>query len=290
MTDGVGMLLREFTTKPNLAGYSAMIIDEAHERTLSTDILLGLVKDIARFRPDFQLLICSVTMNAVKFSEYFYDAPIFNILGKMYPVDIMYTPNPEANYLYAAVAIIFQIHTTKPKADILVFFTGQDEIRASQENLEETARALGNKIGELMICPIYANLPTNMQAKIFEPTPDRAQKFLLATNISKTLITINGVVYVIDPGFVKQNSYNPCTGMESLCLPAAANQRAGRAGRVAPGKCFRLYTKSAYMKEIDKDTVVEIQQTNLANVVLLLKSLGINNLIGFDFLDPPPGM
>ncbi|KAA1067183.1 Cyclin-dependent kinase catalytic subunit [Puccinia graminis f. sp. tritici] len=205
----------------------------------------------------------------------------------------MYTPN---NYLYAAVAIIFQIHTTQPKADILVFFTGQDEIKASQENLEETARALGNKIGELMICPIYANLPTNMQAKIFEPTPDRAQKFLLATNISKTLITINGVVYVIDPGFVKQNSYNPCTGMESLvfflfvCLPAAANQRAGRAGRVAPGKCFRLYMKSAYMKELDKDTVVEIQQTNLANVVLLLKSLGINNLIGFDFLDPPPGM
>ncbi|KAA1102798.1 Cyclin-dependent kinase catalytic subunit [Puccinia graminis f. sp. tritici] len=134
----------------------------------------------------------------------------------MYPVDILYTPNPEENYLHAAVAMIFQIHTTQPKADILVFFIGQDEIKASQENLEEKARALGNKIGEVMICPIYANLPTKMHAKIFESTPDGAQKVVLATNIAKTLITIDGVVYVFDPGFVKQNSYNPCTGMESL--------------------------------------------------------------------------
>ncbi|MBW0530860.1 hypothetical protein O181_070575 [Austropuccinia psidii MF-1] len=291
MTDG--MLLREFMTEPDLAGYAAMIIDEAHERTLSTDILLGLVKDIARFRPDFRLLISSATMNAAKFSEYFDDAPIFNIPGRMYPVDILYTPNPEANYLHAAVTTVFQIHTTQPKGDILVFFTGQDEIEAAQENLEETARALGNKIGELVICPIYANLPTEMQAKIFEPTPDKARKVVLATNIAETSITIDGVVYVIDPGFVKQNSYNPRTGMESLvvvpCSRAAANQRAGRAGRVAPGKCFRLYTKSAYMKELEEDTVPEIQRTNLANVVLLLKSLGINDLIGFDFLDPPPG-
>ncbi|KAG0150240.1 hypothetical protein CROQUDRAFT_58456 [Cronartium quercuum f. sp. fusiforme G11] len=291
MTDG--MLLREFMTEPDLAGYNAMIIDEAHERTLSTDILLGLIKDIARFRPDFRLLISSATMNAAKFSEYFDDAPIFNIPGRMYPVDILYTPSPEANYLHAAVTTVFQIHTTQPKGDILVFFTGQDEIEAAQENLEETARALGNKIGELVICPIYANLPTEMQAKIFEPTPDKARKVVLATNIAETSITIDGVVYVIDPGFVKQNSYNPRTGMESLvvvpCSRAAANQRAGRAGRVAPGKCFRLYTKSAYMKELDEDTVPEIQRTNLANVVLLLKSLGINDLIGFDFLDPPPG-
>lgn len=136
----------------------------------------------------------------------------------MYPVDILYTPNPEANYLHAAVTTVFQIHTTQPRGDILVFFTGQDEIEAAQENLEETARALGNKIGELIICPIYANLPTEQQAKIFEPTPDRARKVVLATNIAETSITIDGVVYVIDPGFVKQNSYNPRTGMESLVV------------------------------------------------------------------------
>ncbi|SGZ24450.1 BQ5605_C023g09724 [Microbotryum silenes-dioicae] len=291
MTDG--MLLREFLTEPDLGGYSVMIIDEAHERTLSTDILLGLVKDIARFRPDFRLLISSATLNATKFSEYFDDAPIFRIPGRRYPVDILYTPQPEANYLHAAVTTVFQIHTSQPKGDILVFLTGQDEIEAMQENLEETARALGNKVAELMICPIYANLPTDMQAKIFEPTPEGARKVVLATNIAETSITIDGVVYVIDPGFVKQNSYNPRSGMESLvvtpCSRAAAGQRAGRAGRVGPGKCFRLYTKHAYMHELEQDTVPEIQRTNLGTVVLMLKSLGINDLIGFDFLDPPPG-
>jgi pre-mRNA-splicing factor ATP-dependent RNA helicase DHX16 len=216
MTDG--MLLREFMTEPDLAGYNAMIIDEAHERTLSTDILLGLVKDIARFRPDFRLLISSATINAEKFSEHFDGAPIFNIPGRMYPVDIHYTPQPEANYLHAAITTVFQIHTSQPKGDILVFLTGQDEIDAAEESITETSRALGNKVAELIVCPIYANLPTELQAKIFEPTPPGARKVVLATNIAETSITIDGVVYVIDPGFVKQNSYNPRTSMESLVV------------------------------------------------------------------------
>ncbi|RPD77807.1 pre-mRNA splicing factor [Lentinus tigrinus ALCF2SS1-7] len=283
MTDG--MLLREFLTEPDLAGYSALIIDEAHERTLSTDILFALVKDIARFRPELRLLISSATMDAEKFSEYFDDAPVFYVPGRRYPVDIHYTPQPEANYLHAAITTIFQIHTTQPKGDILVFFTGQDEIEAAQENLQETARALGNKIKELIVCPIYANLPSDMQAKIFEPTPEGARKVVLATNIAETSITIDGVVFVIDPGFVKQNSYNPRTGMSSLVVVP----RAGRAGRVGPGKAFRLYTKWAYSNELEENTVPEIQRTNLGMVVLLLKSLGINDLIGFEFMDPPPG-
>ncbi|KAL7279916.1 LOW QUALITY PROTEIN: hypothetical protein ACG7TL_006325 [Trametes sanguinea] len=291
MTDG--MLLREFLTEPDLAGYSALIIDEAHERTLSTDILFALVKDIARFRPELRLLISSATMDAEKFSEYFDDAPVFYVPGRRYPVDIHYTPQPEANYLHAAITTVFQIHTTQPKGDILVFLTGQDEIEAAQENLQETARALGNKIKELIVCPIYANLPSEMQAKIFEPTPEGARKVVLATNIAETSITIDGVVFVIDPGFVKQNSYNPRTGMSSLvvvpCSRASANQRAGRAGRVGPGKAFRLYTKWAYANELEENTVPEIQRTNLGMVVLLLKSLGINDLIGFEFMDPPPG-
>ncbi|KAG2010126.1 pre-mRNA splicing factor [Coprinopsis cinerea AmutBmut pab1-1] len=291
MTDG--MLLREFLTEPDLAGYSCLIIDEAHERTLSTDILFALVKDIARFRPELRLLISSATMDAEKFSEYFDDAPTFYVPGRMYPVDIHYTPQPEANYLHAAITTVFQIHTTQPKGDILVFLTGQEEIEACHENLQETARALGNKIKELIICPIYANLPSEMQAKIFEPTPEGARKVVLATNIAETSITIDGVVFVIDPGFVKQNSYNPRTGMSSLvvvpCSRASANQRAGRAGRVGPGKAFRLYTKWAFSNELEANTVPEIQRTNLGMVVLLLKSLGINDLIGFEFLDPPPG-
>ncbi|KAI9805354.1 MAG: hypothetical protein M1833_005807 [Piccolia ochrophora] len=290
MTDG--MLLREFLTEPDLGGYSALMIDEAHERTLHTDVLFGLVKDIARFRPDLKLLISSATMDAQKFAKYFDDAPIFNIPGRRYPVDIHYTPQPEANYLAAAVTTIFQIHITQGQGDILVFLTGQEEIEAAEQNLQETARKLGGKVPEMIICPIYANLPSELQSKIFEPTPPGARKVVLATNIAETSLTIDGIVYVIDPGFVKENVYNPRTGMESLvvtpCSRASANQRSGRAGRVGPGKCFRLYTKWAFYNELDESTTPEIQRTNLNSVVLLLKSLGINDLIEFDFMDPPP--
>lgn len=290
MTDG--MLLREFLTEPDLGAYSALMIDEAHERTLHTDILFGLVKDIARFRPELKLLISSATMDAQKFAKYFDDAPIFNIPGRRYPVDIHYTPQPEANYLAAAVTTIFQIHITQPRGDILVFLTGQEEIEAAELNLQETARKLGSKVPEMVICPIYANLPSELQSKIFEPTPPKARKVVLATNIAETSLTIDGIVYVIDPGFVKENVYNARTGMESLvvtpCSRASANQRSGRAGRVAPGKCFRLYTKFAFYNELDDSTMPEIQRTNLNSVVLLLKSLGINNLMEFDFMDAPP--
>ena len=290
MTDG--MLLREFLTNPDLGNYSVIMIDEAHERTLNTDILFGLIKDIARFRPDLKVLISSATLDAEKFSVFFDDAPIFFVPGRRFPVDIHYTPQPEANYLHAAITTVFQIHTTQPRGDILVFLTGQDEIDVAMENLEQTTRALGGKIAELIVCPIYANLPSDMQARVFEPTPPGARKVVLATNIAETSITIDGIAFVIDPGFVKQNSYNPRTGMSALsvvpCSRASVNQRAGRAGRVGPGKCFRLFTKWAYSNELEENTVPEIQRTNLANVVLLLKSVGIHDLLNFDFLDPPP--
>ncbi|KAL1410622.1 hypothetical protein Q8F55_004639 [Vanrija albida] len=290
MTDG--MLLREFLTDPELSTYSALVIDEAHERTLSTDILFGLVKDIARFRPELRLLISSATMNAQKFSEFFDGAPIFDVPGRRFPVDMFYTQQPEANYIHAAVTTILQIHTTQPKGDILLFLTGQDEIEACEENLTETMRTLGDKVPELIIAPIYANLPSEQQTKIFEPTPEGARKVVLATNIAETSITIDGVVYVIDPGFVKQNNYNPKTGMSSLVVEpisrASAQQRAGRAGRVGAGKAFRLYTKWAFKNELPQDTIPEIQRTNLGMVVLMLKSLGINDILNFDFLDKPP--
>ena len=145
-------------------------------------------------------------------------APAYWVPGRRYPVDILYTPQPEADYLHAAIATIFQIHTTQPTGDVFVFFTAQDEIEAAAESLEETMRALGNKARELIVCPIYANLPSEMQAKIFEPTPDGARKVVLATNIAETGIMIDGVVFFIDPGFVKQNSFNPRTGMSSLTV------------------------------------------------------------------------
>ncbi|XP_020969245.1 pre-mRNA-splicing factor ATP-dependent RNA helicase DEAH1-like isoform X2 [Arachis ipaensis] len=290
MTDG--MLLREFLGEPDLASYSVVMVDEAHERTLSTDILFGLVKDISRFRPDLKLLISSATLDAEKFSDYFDSAPIFKIPGRRYPVEINFTKAPEADYLDAAIVTSLQIHVTQPPGDILVFLTGQEEIETAEEILKHRTRGLGTKIAELIICPIYANLPTELQAKIFEPTPEGARKVVLATNIAETSLTIDGIKYVIDPGFCKMKSYNPRTGMESLLVTpiskASAMQRAGRSGRTGPGMCFRLYTAYNFHNDLDDNTVPEIQRTNLANVVLTLKSLGIHDLLHFDFMDPPP--
>ncbi|GFP99044.1 putative pre-mRNA-splicing factor ATP-dependent RNA helicase dhx16 [Phtheirospermum japonicum] len=276
-------------------GYSIRFEDcTSHERTVSTDVLFGLVKDISRARPDLKLLISSATLDAVRFSDFFDSAPIFRIPGRMFPVEILYTQAPEPDYLDAAVVTALHIHVTQPPGDgdILVFLTGQEEIETAEEIFKHRTRKLGSKIAELIICPIYANLPTEQQAKIFEPTPKGARKVVLATNIAETSLTIEGIKYVVDPGFSKIKSYNPRTGMESLFVApiskASANQRAGRSGRTGgPGKCFRLYTAYNFFKDMDDNTVPEIQRTNLANVVLTLKSLGINDLVNFDFMDPP---
>lgn len=290
MTDG--MLLRSFLNEPDLGSYSVMLIDEAHERTLHTDVLFGLVKDVARFRDDLKLIISSATLDAEKFSEYFDSCPIFNVPGRRFPVSIYYTKAPEANYLDAVMVTILQIHLTQPTGDILVFFTGENEIEECMDLLQTKTRGLGQAVNELIILPIYASLPTEMQAKIFEPTPPGARKVVIATNIAETSITIDGIVYVIDPGFCKQMSFNPRTGMESLIVvpisKASANQRAGRAGRVTPGKAYRLYTKWSFEHELEDDNAPEIQRSNLGHVVLMLKSIGIDDLLHFDFMDPPP--
>ncbi|KAF2640243.1 P-loop containing nucleoside triphosphate hydrolase protein [Massarina eburnea CBS 473.64] len=290
MTDG--MLLRHCLASPDFADFSVLIIDEAHERTLATDIVLGLLRDITRYRPDLKIIIASATLNAQSFSRFFSDAPIFSVPGRSWPVEIFSSSASEANYLSAAVTTLFQIHiSTDEPGDILVFLTGEEEIVAAAQNIEETARKLGSRCKELIVCPIYAALPQEEQMKVFAPTPPKARKVVLSTNIAETSLTIDGIRSVIDCGFQKTDYFHPRTGMQTLVIEpiskASANQRAGRAGRTGPGRCFRLYTKFSFHNELPESTPPQIQRAPLENTCLLLKSLGIEDLINFDFMDPP---
>lgn len=185
-----------------------------------------------------------------------------------------------------------QIHLSEPKGDILLFLTGMEEIDTACEILYERMKALGPNVPELLILPIYGSLPSEMQSKIFDPAPSGARKCVIATNIAETSITIDGIYYVIDPGFSKQNAYDPKLGMDSLIVTpisqAQARQRSGRAGRTGPGKCYRLYTENAYRNEMLPNPIPDIQRTNLSSTILTLKAMGINDLIHFGFMDPPP--
>lgn len=290
MTDG--MMLRECLVDLDLKGYSVIMLDEAHERTIHTDVLFGLLKQAVKRRPELKLIVTSATLDAVKFSQYFFEAPIFTIPGRTFPVEILYTKEPETDYLDASLITVMQIHLREPPGDVLLFLTGQEEIDTACEILYERMKSLGPDVPELIILPVYSALPSEMQTRIFDPAPPGSRKVVIATNIAETSLTIDGIYYVVDPGFVKQKVYNSKTGMDSLVVTpisqAAAKQRAGRAGRTGPGKTYRLYTERAYRDEMNPTPVPEIQRTNLATTVLQLKTMGINDLLHFDFMDAPP--
>ncbi|KAF9963887.1 DEAH-box ATP-dependent RNA helicase prp22 [Mortierella alpina] len=311
MTDGV--LLREATMDPLLKKYDLLIIDEAHERTVETDVLFGLLKRTKAKRPDLKLLVMSATLDVEKFSDFFHECPVYSVPGRTYPVEILHSRDNtkfgmlKAGYVAKSVETVMHIltkeTTSREIGDILVFLTGQHEIERACQDLkkavlekEKECKDQGSQqspvlLSELQILPLYASLELLDQAAIFGPAPRNTRKVIFATNIAQTSVTIPNIRFVVDSGFVKQKMYDSTTGMDALLVvpisKAAATQRAGRAGRTRAGICFRLYSKDSFEHDMESETVPEIMRTGLTGTVLSLKRLGIMDVQGFEFLDRP---
>ncbi|HEY5959401.1 MAG TPA: DUF3418 domain-containing protein, partial [Polyangiaceae bacterium] len=281
MTDGV--LLAQIQSDPRLFAYDTLIIDEAHERSLTIDFLLGWLKRILPQRPDLKLIVSSATIETARFAEFFDGAPVIQVEGRTYPVEVLYEPPaPELDWSEAVADAVVNVTALDPRGDMLVFLPGEREIREAELALH------GRNLRHTEIQPLYSRLSGAEQARVFTDIPQR--RVILATNIAETSLTIPGIVYVIDTGVARLSRYDPKTGTTRLqaeaISQASAEQRKGRCGRVREGICVRLYSEDSFVAR-PAFTDPEMRRTGLAGVILRMKSLGLGEIESFPFLDPP---
>ena len=293
VTDGI--LVKECLTDNNLNKYHVVIIDEAHERSLYSDILFALIKQVVKVRNgSLKLIIMSATLNTEQFIKYFNNCPLLKVSGKLYPVDITYHPSPMDKRVKSSVELAIRIHLHEGPGHILAFLTGFEECekacKMTYSILEDLSKK-GKKVPPMNIMPLYGAQNTEDQSRIFERTKNNCRKLIFCTNIAETSLTVDGIGFVIDCGYVKQKIYNHKTSMDSLMIvpisKVQAKQRSGRAGRTGPGKCLRIYTEQFYKNSMSDVIIPEILRVNLASTILTLKSMGIDNIVDFDFMEKP---
>ncbi|KAH7236258.1 P-loop containing nucleoside triphosphate hydrolase protein [Fusarium tricinctum] len=280
MTDG--MLLQLVKRDLHFKKYGCVIVDEVHERTLPTDLLLALLKRALPHRPDLKVIVMSATANADKFLNYFGQGSQFTIPGRLFPIDIRYLQEAIPDYAYVALHTAKHIHETSADGNILLFMPSFSEI-------EDACVQLRMATEGLEVLPLYSQLSRAEHDKVFMGSSHR--RCIISTNIAEASVTIDDVVYVIDPGLAKESRYNPRIGLQSILTApisqASAQQRAGRAGRTGPGVCYRLYTKDDFDEILLPTTPPSILLNNLSDFVLQLKATGIADIANLDFLDKP---
>uniref|UniRef100_A0A0P4WGX4 RNA helicase n=1 Tax=Scylla olivacea TaxID=85551 RepID=A0A0P4WGX4_SCYOL len=294
-----GLLVREMMADPLLRQYSVIMVDEVHERTLFTDILLGLLKKVQRKRKDLRLIVSSATVDADQLFRFFNHnatkdktkdtAAVVSVEGRNFPVDVFYLQEAAADYVRSSVDTVLKIHTKEGPGGVLVFLTGVEEVDKCVSALREESSRLGEKGGKMQVCPLHGSLHNSDQLQAFLSPPQGVRKVVVATNLAETSITLPGIVFVVDSGFVKLRWFNGQSDA-LVVVPASqasANQRAGRAGRTRSGQVYRLYKEEDFAT-LSQATPPEMVRTNLSSAVLNLMALGIDNMLRFDFPSPPP--
>ncbi|KAH3837771.1 probable ATP-dependent RNA helicase DHX34 [Dreissena polymorpha] len=292
-----GLLLRQMTSDPHLSMYNVIVIDEVHERHIHTDFLLGILQCLVRHRDDIKVILMSATINIELFSNYFHDAPVIQVPGRLYPIEMEFCPikkdydTSKSERLDPSpyLRIMQRIEKKYPKTergDLLIFLSGLSEIMS----VVEAARAYAQQTKSWIILPLHSALSVEEQEKVFDISPEGVRKCIVSTNIAETSVTIDGVRFIIDSGKVKEMSFDPKYKMQRLqefwISRASAEQRKGRAGRTGPGVCFRLYEEKEY-EGFQEYTTPEIQRVPLDSLVLQMISMGLPDPRKFPFIEPP---